>query len=148
MAKIVEILSVHKVRAAHENAIYTDFHGHIEPDEDENKFRLYSDPSDKTTFFLLSKNDVSDAEIYEWTSEERSQAGYRGKPRYTVSLKYGSVIQAISIKYLTVGILVNDSNVGAGEAVFGDCQYSSVCASKFPGRPCVQNGQCNNCCAS
>ncbi len=59
MANIGSILSAKSVTSAFDGASVLFLTGAIERDEDSEKFRLYSSPSNKRSFFLVDTNSVA-----------------------------------------------------------------------------------------
>lgn len=103
MANIGSILLAKSVTSAFDGARVLFLTGAIERDEDSEKFRLYSSPSNKRSFFLVDTNSVA-GDIYEWTAEEVAQGpSPTGQKMYTVPIVCGSVIQSVTIENIRLG---------------------------------------------
>ena len=124
--------------------------GHLEPDTDPNFVRLYRDAMNKRSYFLIKKEDI-EGDIYRWTDQELSQAGFLGQARYRISVKYGTVISSVRVKFLRVGDTIAGDTASrhrrrlSGEP--GDCEYSPGCG----GHNCctyADDGECycDDCC--
>jgi len=154
MIKLSNVLSSRAAASAFESASFSHFQGEIETDQDPSKFRLYSTPRDRRAFFLIDTKDVQ--EVYEWTPEELAYRGFVGHKMYTVPLKYGSVIQVVAIRNITVGVPASGTKAKTagcdcrsqkpGPVSTRDCNYSASCAADYPDNPCLDGDVCDNCC--
>ena len=80
--KLDDILNAEKARASHPHdhgSLY--LHGSLEPDHDQSFFRLYREPSNRRSYLLIKKSDVTE-DIYQWTVEETCRAGFIGVKLY------------------------------------------------------------------
>ena len=72
--------------------------GAVEPDTDSEHFRLYQNPDNRRAYFIIKKADVT-GELYQWTLEETSSAGFIGVKMYRIPLRYGCEIVTVSVTF-------------------------------------------------
>ena len=122
-------------------------HGAVEPDHDETMFRLYPDPSDRRSFFIIRREDVG-GDFHEWSKEELIQAGFVGAKVFRVPLKHGTVVQSVSVKIQKIGVTIsaNVPNSRLRERVVGQCYDASDCYSGCCTTASDGNCYCDRCC--
>jgi hypothetical protein len=84
--------------------------GSLEPDQDAAYFRLYRQPQDRRSYLLIKKADVA-GDLYEWTVEEMTQAGFVGAKVYRVPLKFGTELQNVSVTIARLGETIAGATV-------------------------------------
>lgn len=121
--------------------------GEIQPDGDPEYFRLYTDPSDHATYHLLRRADAP--EVYPLTREEMVHAGVVGSAMYRLRLKYGTVVQRVSISTSTLGIGEQrrtprcNPPCPAGQTCQCECSDGSTCDPDNPFGGCLgSSGPC------
>lgn len=123
--------------------------GSIEPDHDPNHIRLYQNPQNRRSFYLIRKVDVNPT-VHEWTASELSQAGFVGARMFRISLAGGTPIHSVDIKIHKIGETVagDDASGPRLSAATGTC-YNTSCGT----HPCCQVGSdgrcyCSDCCVA
>jgi hypothetical protein len=129
-----------EVSQAQNHAVFY-FHGAIESDHNPAYFRLYSNPHHRRSYMLVKKTDVA-GDLYEWTSEETSQAGFIGTKVYRVPLQFGTEVQVVSVAIVRVG--PTSAAKTAAKSAFvrpaSNCPSGLVCGCANPG--CTEGCSC------
>lgn len=128
--RLDEVLSKQTVLSSAAAAAFS-VSGEIQPDSDPEFFRLYTTPADRATYHLIRRSDAP--EVYRYTPEETIHAGVAGTTIYRVQLRYGTVVQRVSISTSTVGISEArrkpkcDPPCGSTETCACECSDGSSC---------------------
>lgn len=116
--------------------------GEIKPDYEDVVFRLYSEPRDLRSYYLIKKADVA-GDIYEWTKEEMVEKGIIGAKMYRVPLRYGTELVFVNITMGKLGITMADSSCDqVGCQYCATCTPNTCCTRASAGKPCY----CDTCC--
>jgi hypothetical protein len=143
---IKEVMSASAVPPKVETEEYT-IHGDVTPDTDPNYIRIYRNPSDKRSYWLLRTADIV-GDLTKWTPEEKVHAGLFGENMYIFSVRHGTVFQSVEISIEKIGETIAGDDLVFGNPInaIGECRSSSGCGSK---RCCTESSRgcvCNNCC--
>ena len=144
--KIKDIL---KTSAAHANVApetYT-IHGLVAPDTTPKLIRIYRDPTNKRSYWLLKASDIL-GDPTEWTTEEKVHAGLVGENMYKLHVRHGTEFQTVEVTIEKLGetLAGDDLLYGSGANVSGECRSSSGCGAQ---RCCTVDSRgcrCNACC--
>ncbi len=123
--------------------------GHISADTDPDYIRLYRNPLNGRSYYMIRKADII-GDVYAWTAEEKVHAGMVGYEMYRIRLPYGAEFQTVEVTIEKLGETVAGAELldGVGGAVGGGCRSSSGCGSK----PCCVDGsrgcRCSMCCVA
>ena len=132
--KLNEVLSKQTVFSPAAAATYS-ADGDIQPDGDPDLFRLYTNPPDRGTYHLIKRADAP--EVYPYTPEEIVRAGIIDSAMYRVQLKYGAVVQRVSISTFMVGMGARSRK--ADVACVPPCNPGQTCL----GCECTDGSSCD-----
>ncbi|MEK6558065.1 MAG: hypothetical protein AABZ14_07180 [Candidatus Margulisiibacteriota bacterium] len=122
--------------------------GVVEQDYEDQLFRLYGEPLNHRSFFLIKKEDVC-GEIYEWTQQECLMNGVIGAKMFRVPLRAGTEVMFVNISLQKIGETISGASMRVLSETVG-CQdttgcirYDKYCCTRSAaGQPCY----CDNCC--
>ena len=128
------------------NAASFHLSGHLEADTDPNYVRLYRDAMNKRSYYLINKDDIHE-DVHKWTDQELAQGGFFGQSRHRISLRYGTVISAVTVKFHRIGDTIAGDTTKRARPLAGECEYSPGCG----GHNCCTYGEdgecyCDDCC--
>lgn len=121
--------------------------GSIEADHDGSLFRLYPDPADRRSYYVLKRADAV-GDLHEFSQEEMVQAGFVGAKLFRVALRASCEVQAVSVIVHRLGETIAAWGMGRRlkPAYAGECEATSGCNSGC----CTyaSNGKCycDHCC--
>ncbi len=144
--KINDILKTPAIEANIATETYA-IHGLVVPDTAPKHVRIYRDPTNKRSYWLLNVSDIV-GDLTEWTSEEKVHAGLIGEKMHKLNIRHGTEIKTVEVTIEKLGesIAGDDLVYGSGASVSGECRSSSGCGAQ---RCCTVDSRgcrCNACC--
>ena len=133
-----------KVVPAGKDAAVLRLVGDVRPDDCSDSFRLYPNPRNRASFYLIPRQAVR-GELHAWSAEELAAAGLAGERCFTVPLFHEAPVQVITIQNMRAENLrmVRKRSAAAGDCKgdIGGCPKSNPCTE-------VINGEeyCTSCC--
>ena len=133
--------------ALNENSQVIYLNGSVTKDPQEGFFRLFPEPGNYRSYFVLNAQDVA-GDIYEWSTEERVRANLIGTSMLRVPIRLGTTIQSVEINLEKVGETIEGGTSLRPRAGGGGCRHSSGCGST----PCCNESgtkcYCSYCCVA
>jgi hypothetical protein len=122
--------------------------GAITADTEEKAFRIYPDPLDARSYYLVKKVDVV-GEIYEWNKEELASHGVVGAKVFRVALRYGTDVMVVSYSLQKLGVTIGGEKGPSLLSSETGCQSDSSCSynccyKAYPNSYC----RCSTCCVA
>jgi len=139
-----------EVDARHESAGIGHLAGSIGRDPQDGYFRLFPEPGNRRSYYLIRVQDVI-ADLIEWSPEERVHANLIGTPMYLVPLALGTVVQSVEVTVEKIGESIEACSAlrPAETSQRGRCRPSSGCGHS----PCCEESlggfgrcRCSHCC--